>query len=258
MNLYPFRIDGGGKQEAVFPFIYDGGQFNDISCVITLMPAGNMGIDTVYKQFLSEFAGADKKVFHCAQRHSRDVASVDRNDIDLIRGADGLATKSRDIGLFVTVADCLPIFLVDVVNGAFSVLHSGWKGTGIVENALRLMNNIYQSKPENIAAVLGPCIRSCCYDVDEERAMLYEKEFGGDEKNTKKFPLGYVVRKREIDNRKKWYIDMQAANAALLVKNGVRNIAYCENCVFTDENFGSFRRQGPKDFTKMMALAISR
>ncbi|MDR1363037.1 MAG: polyphenol oxidase family protein, partial [Spirochaetaceae bacterium] len=247
---------GNGKS-ADFPFIYEGKALNDISCIISLRAAGNMGFDAVREKFLFEFGAADKKIFHCVQRHTRRVASVAKNDSCLIHDVDGLAANDSGIGLFVTIADCLPVFLFDTVSGAFSVLHSGWKGTGIAENAVKLLKEIYQSKPENIAAILGPCIHSCCYNVDEERALLYEKEFGGDEKNAADFPLGAVVKKKEINNYINWYIDMQAANAALLVKNGVRNIAYCLNCTFTDENFGSFRRQGADDFTKMMALAIS-
>jgi copper oxidase (laccase) domain-containing protein len=114
------------------------------------------------------------------------------------------------------------------------------------------MAKLYQTKPENVAAVLGPCIQPCCYDVDGERAALYEKEFGGGETDGAEFPLGPVVKK----SNDKFYINMQGANAALLLKNGVRNIAYCTNCTFTDENFGSFRREGT-GYTKMTALAVN-
>jgi YfiH family protein len=257
-NLYPFEIDGSGKQYASFSFAHEGRALDDISCIVSLRAAGDMRFDAICKKFIFGLGAADKKIFHCDQRHTRNVVSVTKNDACLINNADGLIANTPGIGLFATIADCLPVFLFDTLNGAFSVLHSGWKGTGIAENAVKLMVKIYQSKPENIAAVLGPCIRPCCYDVDEERAMLYQKEFGGKEKDAAAFPLGPVIQKKETHDDVKWYIDMQAANAALLVKNGVRNIAYCLNCTFTDENFGSFRRQGARDFTKMMALAVSR
>lgn len=256
-NLYPFSIDGEGRRYAVFSFMYDGRPLDEISCIITLRAAGNMMPDMAYKKLFAELGIADKKFFHCAQTHSRTVEAVTKDETGLPRSADGLTTIGGDTGLFVSVADCLPVFLFDTVSGAFSVLHSGWKGTGIAENALGLMAKTYQTEPENVAAVLGPCIRSCCYDVDEGRAALYEQEFGGGKKNGGAFPLGPVTRKKEKGGKVKWYIDMQAANAALLVKNGVRNIAYCTNCTFTDENFGSFRRQGAQDYTKMMAIAVN-
>jgi YfiH family protein len=264
-NLYPFEIEDDGRQYASFSFMHEGSPIDDISCIVSLRAAGDMRFDAVCEKFIVGLGAADKKIFHCVQRHTRNVVPVTKNDACLINNADGLIANSPDIGLFVTVADCLPVFLFDTLSGAFSVLHSGWKGTGIAENAVKLMVKIYQSNPEIIAAVLGPCIRSCCYNVDEERAVLYQKEFGGKEKdapafllNAGTFPLGPVVQKKETRDDIKWYIDMQAANAALLVKNGVRNIAYCKNCTFTGENFGSFRRQGAQDFTKMMALAVNR
>jgi YfiH family protein len=252
--LYPFSIDGDRRRYAVFSFMYEGRPLDEISCVITLRAAGNMMLDMAYEKFFTELGIADKKIFHCAQTHSRVVEAVTKDSVNFPRKADGLISKGRDGGLFVSVADCLPVFLFDTAGGAFSVLHSGWKGTGIVENALKLMAKTYQTEPENIAAVLGPCIRSCCYNVDGDRAALYEQEFGG-AKEPGAFPLGPVVRKKEKDGET--YIDMQAANAALLVKNGVRNIAYCTNCTFTDKNLGSFRREGAENYTKMIALAVN-
>jgi copper oxidase (laccase) domain-containing protein len=50
-----------------------------------------------------------------------------------------------------------------------------------------------------------------------------------------------------------FFIDLQAANARLLAGAGVRNIAVCEDCTFTDERLGSFRREGPA-YTRMAAL----
>ncbi|MDR2803822.1 MAG: polyphenol oxidase family protein [Treponema sp.] len=254
-NLYPFKIEADGGNYASFSFIYDGKLLDQISCVITLRTAGGMSLAAAREKFFSEFGTRDKKIFCCAQAHTRNVDLVTESDGRIRRDADGLVSKGRGIGLFVTVADCLPVFLFDTVSGSFSVLHSGWRGTGIVENALALMKKVYHSKPENVAAVLGPCIHSCCYNVDEERALSYKKEFGGGEE-MRVFPLGPVVQHKKNGAGMGWYIDMQAANAALLAKNGVRNIAYCVNCTFTDEIFGSFRREGARDYTKMIALAM--
>jgi YfiH family protein len=256
-NLYQFSISGARRRYAVFPFMYDDRPLDEISCMVTLLAAGNMMQDAAYEKFFEELRLTGKKFFHCAQTHSRIVEAITKDDACLTRKADGLVAKGRDIGLFVSVADCLPVYLFDTSSGAFSVLHSGWKGTGIVENALKLMAKTYQTEPKNVAAVLGPCIRSCCYNVERERGVLYERVFGGAKKDGGAFPLGPVVQKRKSGGETKWYIDMQAANAALLVKNGVRNIAYCTNCTFTDENLGSFRRQGADNYTKMIALAVN-
>jgi YfiH family protein len=253
-NLYPFSIAGSGNY-AVFPFVYAGRPLDRISCVITLRGAGDMRHGAARERVFAGLGVADKKILYGEQTHSRNVAAVTETAAAPLPDTDGLVTADFETGLFVTVADCLPVFLYDTAGGAFAALHSGWKGTGLAENALRLMAKNYGARPENIAAVLGPCIRASSYDVDAERAALYEREFGGGE-NCAAFPLGPVVKKKEAASGTKHYIDMQAANAALLVKNNVRNIAYCTDCTFTDDRFGSYRRQGPQNFTKMMALAV--
>jgi YfiH family protein len=173
--------------------------------------------------------------------------------------------------LSVTVADCLPVYLYDTASGAFALVHSGWKGTGIVLRALELMAELGRSKPEAVAAVLGPCISVCCYKVDPERAAAFEKEFGGNFSGLEVAAgkeatgleaaaaayLGPVSRREETKGGPAWYLDLKAANVRLLAGAGVRNIAVCEDCTFTDARLGSFRREGPQNgsYTRMLALA---
>jgi YfiH family protein len=179
------------------------------------------------------------------------------------REGDGmvcLAPERRESFLAVTVADCLPVFLLDTESGAFAALHSGWKGTGIVLKALSIMQE-RGTRPEAVAAVLGPCIQSCCYQVDEERAAAFEAEFGASSSHVPPetpFPLGPVtgqapsVLPAALGLGR--YIALQAANARLLAGAGVRNIAYCEDCTFTDSRLGSYRREG-QNYTRMAAMA---
>jgi copper oxidase (laccase) domain-containing protein len=163
-----------------------------------------------------------------------------------------LVSRDRDIWLSVTVADCLPVYLFDTESGAFGILHSGWKGTGIVLKALALMEERWNTRPPAVAVVLGPCIGACCYRVDEGRARIFEEEFGGPDGD---YPLGPVVirRPRNGSSPAEPFLDLRAANARLLAGAGVRNLAVCQDCTFTDERLGSFRREG-KDYTRMAAL----
>jgi YfiH family protein len=150
----------------------------------------------------------------------------------------------------VTVADCLPVFLYDTGSGAFGLLHSGWRGTGIVLSALALMKERWHTRPEALAAVLGPCIGVCCYQVDGERAAAFEGEFGGGGP----YPLGPVTERRvQAEGNPRRYLNLRAANARLLAAAGVRHIAVCGDCTFTDERLGSYRREG-RDYTRMAAL----
>ena len=77
--------------------------------------------------------------------------------LDFWRG-DGAITTSSKLVPVVTVADCLPIFLYDEKTGCRGVLHSGWKGTGIVVQALKLAERTYGAQPSDFSGVY-PTVR---------------------------------------------------------------------------------------------------
>jgi YfiH family protein len=264
MNFTFFRLDFSSSPDcARFPFVFDGKAVSGVSGLVSSRFAGNMGysegVNSPGRLAFFRSLGLDAaRVYACTQVHSRDVREVGRNTPNTGPRADGLISRDRKIVLSVTVADCLPVFLYDcgcgggspAGNGGLALVHSGWKGTGIALNALRLMAERWHTRPEEVAAILGPCIRRCCYRVDEERERLFAAEFGG-AGLAGEFPLGPVVSR--VDGE--IFLDLQAANAHLLVQAGVRNIAVCEDCTFTDQRLGSFRREGADDYTKMTALA---
>ena len=153
----------------------------------------------------------------------------------------------------MTVADCLPVYLYDTKLKTFAVCHSGWKGTGIVCEALKLMAKNYGTNARDVAAVLGPCIQSCCYRVDEERALQFDREFGS---LNGAYPTGKPVRIiKHGQDQTEFFLDMQAANVKLLHDYGVHNIECRHECSVCGGKFGSFRREGAQ-FTKMLALVF--
>jgi YfiH family protein len=202
---------------------------------------------------------APKQVYSLHQVHSRDVYAlgVPANELPspeaFARDGDGMVSFCREAFLAITVADCLPVFLLDTVRGYFAALHSGWRGTGIVLRAVEMMKAA-DSDPAAMAAVLGPCIQGCCYRVDEERAAAFEAEFG--EASVlippgTAYPLGPLSIRREGGV----FLSLQGANARLLAAAGIRHIAYCEDCTYTDETLGSYRREGAQGYTRMAAMA---
>lgn len=258
VRLYPFTLSFDPfPSYARLPLMLNGKAVTEIGCVISSRTAGNMvysdnadiGPGDTRARFFRSLGLETEQVRSCTQVHSRRVLAVEGRSFDRPE-ADGMVSRDRDIALSVTVADCLPVFLYDTASGASALLHSGWKGTGIVLNALSLMAERWGTRPEAAAALLGPCIHPCCYQVDEERAALFEAEFGGAAGEYPGDALGPVVKR----NGNRPALDLQAANARLLVNAGVRNIAYCENCTFMDEHLGSFRREGPADYTRMLAV----
>ena len=96
------------------------------------------------------------------------VAAGDDLPTDAVPGADGLVTDRADVCLGVYVADCAPVYLVDPVRRVIGLVHSGRKGTelGIAAVALRTMAGRFGSRPGDLVAQIGPCIRPPWYEVD--------------------------------------------------------------------------------------------
>ena len=176
------------------------------------------------------------------QVHSRRVLMVDGLSPSALENleADGLVSRGPDAVLAITVADCLPIFLADPVTGAFGLVHSGWKGTGIAVEAIRFMGERFGTRVGDMRVTIGPGIGACCYKVPEERCDQFAARFGEDA----------VVRGSAGDFR----LDLGRANVSLLEKAGVRDIMLVSDCTCCSPALGSFRREGPAGFTHMLAF----
>jgi len=176
--------------------------------------------------------------------HTRNVLfpSRDEDVAALARaagGADGLILEDQALAATVTVADCMPIWLLDRGSGSFGVLHSGWRGTGILARAVEALAVRYGSKPSSISVVLGPAIGPCCYEVSEERALEFAAEFGD-----------CSVARRAGS----WFLDLRSANLSLAHRAGIGHVLSIDACTFCDERLGSYRRQGAGSFTRMLAV----
>ena len=204
----------------------------------------------------------EKKVIDIELCHSKKIVQVEtQSDIDQIQKnqvlADGIITKNTDFIPVVTVADCMSIFVFDDKSLTFGVLHSGWKGTGISEEAINIiLKNNPDSKPENLHFILGPHIKNCCYQVDKEREEYFSKNFTPD-----------CITK--IDG--KIYLSLEKANLFVLEKNGIpkKNIVSYSECTcctkLSDKNnspsnqfkYGSFRRQKVLENGEFQVMAAS-
>jgi YfiH family protein len=214
---------------------------------ISLLRAGDMALSRRFSlphraRLLLDLGIPDRNAFAVHQVHSRTVLVVKDGQPEAFAGldADGLITDRPDAVLTVTVADCLPIFLVDGASGAFALVHSGWKGTGIAAEAVRAMAEAFGSEPSDISAAIGPGIGPCCYAVPEERAVGFAAQFGADA----------VLRGSGGSPR----LDLRRANVTLLQEAGVKEITVVNDCTCCTPSLGSFRRQGPDDYTLMLAF----
>lgn len=149
------------------------------------------------------------------------------------RSADGIVVRDRALVPSVTVADCMPIWIFHGGSGAFGVLHSGWKGTGILARAVEDFRLRLGALPGQLSVILGPAIGSCCYAVDEARARFFAAEYGPES--------GF----RSDDGT--WKIDLVEANLAIARREGIGAVLVVEACTSCDLRLGSNRREGRAD-----------
>ena len=105
------------------------------------------------------------------QVHRTEVVWHDRGQGWIILdGIDGHGTDARGILLTVTVADCVPVYLVDPVRQAVAVLHAGWRGASgrILERGVRLLAGHAGSAASDVVMHCGVSICASCYEVDSQ------------------------------------------------------------------------------------------
>jgi YfiH family protein len=83
---------------------------------------------------------------------------------------DGHATRAPGVLLTVSVADCIPVFLVDDDARAIALLHAGWRGVAanVLEVGLAALGALAGTRPETAWLHAGPAICGRCYEVGPE------------------------------------------------------------------------------------------
>lgn len=83
---------------------------------------------------------------------------------------DGHATATPGVLLAVTVADCVPVFVVDPETRAAALLHAGWRGlaAGIVGRGVDTLRDRMGAAPDRLLLHAGPAICGECYEVGPE------------------------------------------------------------------------------------------
>jgi polyphenol oxidase len=136
---------------------------------------------------------------------------------------DGLWTDQSGVPMVTLGADCVLMALART-NGdepGLAVLHAGWRGLadGIVEVAGRVLGG-------PLAAIVGPAIGPCCYEVQEDVAGRFRERFGPGIMNRGKLDL--------------WTAAEQAARDAGATQ--VERVDICTAC--SPDLFFSERRTG--------------
>lgn len=178
---------------------------------------------------------------YCQQIHSDIVISADTvtsifldcdNQNITTKSGDALISNLPDDTLGVFTADCVPIFILDIVTPAIGIVHAGWRGTiaRIATKTLSEMKDCFSTFPRNCLIHIGPSIQKCCYEVSSELLGRFEAQFG-----------------RKVHNGHS--LCLHTANIIQMVDFGVpfesiTTSQYCTAC--RTDMFYSYRAEGDK------------
>lgn len=172
-----------------------------------------------------------KEQFVCTdQTHTTNVIRVGKEDCGYgvtrqkpYTDVDGLVTDEPGVVLSTFFADCVPLYFVDTVNRAIGLSHSGWRGTvgRMGQRTLEKMAAEFGTNPKDVVAAVGPSICQDCYEVSEDVADEFIKEFSGHADEI-------LINK----GNGKYQLDLWKTNEIVLIEAGVKkeNIAVTNIC----------------------------
>ncbi len=168
-----------------------------------------------------------EKLQFIEQIHSDKIEIVREKTIGI--NGDALITKSKELVLCISVADCVGITIFDPLNEVIAGVHSGWKGTleNIVGKTIQKMTIEFGSKPASLLAYISPSASQKMYEVQEDVCSLFNPQ--------------YVCK---INS--KYFLDVHENVLQQMLECGlnIQNIEQDKSCTVSDRNFHSYRRDG--------------
>lgn len=246
----------------IFPFYKDDRELPGCFWGMTTKSLGSMRFRWDEKnerreKILSKIAGG-RKIAYIELVHGFKIHEIktDRDVKNFLCG-DGFLCFTDKVMPVVTVADCMPIFLF-IPQRACAVLHSGWKGTGILRKALERLTFLGISA-RDIFIAIGAHIRDCCYVVNEERAEFFAKNFTVEcitkIENGEKLTLAWENKGKNL-----YRLSLEKANLSILKSFNIppTNISILRECTCCNDLFGSNRREtaGGRPFTVQAAFTF--
>ena len=198
------------------------------------------GLDIDYRDLV-----CTKQVHGSAARYiqDKDTGKGALSYDNAISDIDALITDKKNVPLSIFTADCLSVFLYDSKTPGIGLVHAGWRSSkeNITRKTVKLMQEKFNTKVEDLYAGFGPAIRDCCYEVGGEVTDFSPPE--------------YLI-KRD----KRYYLDLVGINKKQLLGLGVKdkNIYDSKICtVCRGEEFFSYRKEG-SSCSRMMSVMMLR
>jgi polyphenol oxidase len=163
-----------------------------------------------------------ESVFDVWQVHSTDVicSNAPRPRDVPHQKADAILTNNPAITLFMRFADCVPVLFYDPVKRVVGLAHAGWRGTvkQVVTATVEKMVSVYDCRPTDIRAGIGPSIAAHHYEVGANVVEQAQETFG-------RHADAFLLSKNGAA-----HFDLWAANRFLLEQAGVRQIEVSGLC----------------------------
>lgn len=153
----------------------------------------------------------------------------------ILDGLDGHATGARGLLLTVTVADCIPVYLVVPQKQVIALLHAGWRGVaeGVLERGVELLKRDAFARASDIVMHCGVGICGSCYEVGSE---VIERLTPGQRPGVSRATDG------------SGHVDLRAVLARQAVELGITEVSVSPWCTAHDrDRFFSHRASGGRD-----------
>ena len=164
----------------------------------------------------------------------------------IIEGVDAVMTNELNVCIGVSTADCIPILLYDTKHHATAAIHAGWRGTvkHIVQKTIKEMGIVYQTKPQELQAVIGPGISLQNFEVGDEVYEQFVNACFDMERIARRFR---VIQPKAEEPPLKWHLDLKLSNRIDMETMGVlpQNIIDEGICTYDNTNdYFSARKLG--------------
>lgn len=227
------------EHEIIVPrFARSGGRPSACFTTRRTGPTGDFSGEGELRRFCRQRGSEPYAVALAKQVHGTRVQTVTEGGA--YPETDGFVTRVPGLCLCIRVADCAALLLWDPEAGVAASAHAGWRGAagGIVDETLKAMER-EGAAHSRIRAFVSPCISAGRYEVGEEVAGQFPKEFV--------YREGYA--KPHVDLRE--FLRRQLADAGVLTGR----IEVHQGCTWNDPEYHSYRRDG--ETAGRMAALIS-
>lgn len=138
------------------------------------------------RAFLGELDVAPENCVAMSIGNSDTIAVVSKEDAgkgmlnaaDAVQ-ADALVTDESNLGLFLVVADCLPVIYYDANKKVIALVHLGWKSSDLrlAGKVVDVMKIKFDCDPTDIYVFLGPGAKKTSYIFEEELVQKNRPEW---------------------------------------------------------------------------------